>query len=103
MTTLPTFGGLGPAHWALLLLFDGLILCLFIRMILSWLPMLPESNRFVRFFINITGPIYDPIVRIMPRMAIGMFDMGATIAFFFVWWGLGVIQFLAFTALPLTW
>ena len=103
MAILQTLGSMNLLYWFVTLLFDFLILCMFVRAILSFLTMLSPANPFVRFFTNITGPIYDPIYRLMPRMLIGMLDMSATVAFIFVWWALTLIQGLALSALPQRW
>ena len=91
-----------PLHTLVFLFFNGLILCLFVRMILSWLP-LPPGNPFTRFFVRLTAPVLDPVARRIPSMAVGMFDLGMTIAFIFTWWMLGLLSALILSALPPTW
>ncbi len=103
MAALQTLGSLGLLHLFIPLLFGFLILCMFVRVILSWLPMLSPGNPIVRFFANITGPLYDPIYRVLPRMSASMFDLSATIAFIFAWWALGTLQALILQAIPPTW
>ena len=103
MAALQAIGSQHLLHVFVTILFDFLILCLFIRVILSWLPMLSPGNPFVRFFTNITGPIYDPIYRLMPRMSISMLDLRATITLIFTWWALMVLEGLMLGAIPLTW
>ena len=103
MSVLNYLASLGVAHLIVIVLFDFLILCLFIRMLLTWLPMLSPANPFVRFFTNIVGPVYDPVYRLLPRVSVSMFDLSATIAFFFSWWALAILERLVIMALPLTW
>jgi uncharacterized protein YggT (Ycf19 family) len=104
MAALQMLGSLGLLHLFTTLLFWFLTLCFVARMILSWLPMLSPANPFVRFFINITAPLYDPIYRVLPRLSAGMFDLRATIAFIFSWWAVYVLLIaLVSPALPPTW
>ncbi len=107
MAALQAIGSQHLLHVFVTLLFDFLILCLFIRVILSWLlsflPSVSPSNPFVRFFTNITGPIYDPVYRVLPRMSISMLDLRATITLIFSWWALMVLEGLLLSSLPLTW
>ena len=81
------------------LFFQFLVLCLFVRMILSWLPLSP-GNRFVRFFFNITSPLIDPVARRLPRMSIGMFDVGTTVAFIFSWWAITILSAVITSSIP---
>ena len=103
MAALQSLGSLGLLHLFITLLFSFLIISLFVRVILSWLPMLTPGNPFVRFFTNITGPIYDPVYRVLPRMSISMLDLRATITLIFSWWALMVLERLILSAIPVTW
>jgi uncharacterized protein YggT (Ycf19 family) len=103
MAALQSLGSLKLLHLFIPLLFGFLIISLFVRVILSWLPMLSPGNPFVRFFTNITGPIYDPIYRVLPRMTISMLDLRATITLIFSWWALTVLERLILGAIPFTW
>ena len=103
MAALQSLGSLGLLHLFITLLFSFLIISLFVRVILSWLPMLTPGNPFVRFFTNITGPIYDPVYRVLPRMSISMLDLRATITLIFSWWALMVLERLVASAIPGTW
>ncbi len=103
MAALQILGTMSLLHWFISILFGLLIIFMFIRVILSWLPMLPPGNPFVRFFTNITGPVYDPIYRALPRMSVSMFDLRSTISFFFSWWALMIIEKLVSSAIPPTW
>lgn len=103
MAALQILGTMKLLHLFISLLFGLLIIFMFIRVILSWLPMLPPGNPFVRFFTNVTGPLYDPIYRVLPRMSVSMFDLRATIAFIFSWWALTILEKLIVSAIPFTW
>ena len=103
MGALQTLGSLDLLHLFVTFLFGFLIICMFVRVILSWLPMLSPGNPIVRFFTNITGPLYDPIYRVLPRMSISMLDLRATIAFIFSWWALTVLEGLILSAIPFRW
>jgi uncharacterized protein YggT (Ycf19 family) len=107
MAILQTLATLGLVHLFIKLFFGFLILCFFGRLIVSWLamaiPSLTPSNPFVRFFNVITGPLYDPIYRILPSSSLGAFDLRATIAFIFSWWALGLLSTLLSIAIPASW
>jgi uncharacterized protein YggT (Ycf19 family) len=103
MGALQVLGTLNLAHIIIQVIFVSLIVCMFARMILSFFPMISPANPFVRFFNAITGPLIDPIQQRLPRMTIGMFDLSLTIAFIFTWWALGILEFLATSALPAGW
>lgn len=105
---LHVLGTLQLLHIFLRVVIYFLIACFFARMILSWLamaiPSLSPSNPFVRFFNGITGPLYDPLYRALPGSSVaGAFDIRATIAFVFSWWGLVVLNILLSNAIPATW
>lgn len=91
-----------PLHTAIALFFSLLVLTLFVRAIMSWLPIGVE-NPIVRFFTNLTAPMLDPVMKRLPRMSIGMFDLTMTVAFVFVWWTTGVLSALILSALPAGW
>lgn len=103
MSVLHYLASLGLVHLVIIILFDALILCLFIRAILSFFPMISPANRFVRFFTNVVGPVYDPVYRLLPRISVSMFDLSATVAFLFTWWALAILERLIVSSLPLTW
>jgi uncharacterized protein YggT (Ycf19 family) len=94
--------GGGPIHLAISVFFSFLILSLFVQAILSWLPLKPD-NPFVRFFTTVTAPVLLPVRRLMPTMQLGIFDIGWTIAFLVVWWGLTILSSLILNALPQGW
>lgn len=89
-------------HITIPLFFTALVICLFVQMILSWLP-LPPNNGFVRFFQGITAPVIEPVRKRIPAMSVGMLDLSYTVAFIFVWWALGITAALLLQALPAGW
>jgi uncharacterized protein YggT (Ycf19 family) len=107
MPILQTLATLGIAHLFIRLFFGFLIVCFFVRMILSWLstaiPALSPGNPLVRFFDIMTAPLYDPLYRIMPKGNMGVFDIAGIIAFIFSWWALGVMSAILSMAIPAGW
>jgi YggT family protein len=59
------------------LMFNLLIIAVFIRVLLSWFNLDPSSPA-VQALHAITEPVLDPIRRIVPR--IGMFDLSPIVA-----------------------
>ena len=59
-----------------------LIVAIFMRVLLSWIPMSGSSqfNPLVAIVYQITEPILAPLRRIIPRL--GIFDLTPTIALF---------------------
>ncbi len=96
---------LGILHLLVQVVFLGLIACMFVQVILSWLTMafLSPDAPIIRFFNRITSPIVDPIRRRIPAMALGMLDLSWTVAFIFAFWGLLILQRLIYSALPSNW
>ncbi len=96
---------LGILHILVQVIFLGLIACMFVQMILSWLTMafLSPDAPIIRFFNRITTPKIDPIRRRLPSMSIGMMDLSWSVAFIFVFWGLLVLNRLISATLPATW
>jgi YggT family protein len=56
----------------LALLLQVLLMAIFIRVLLTWLPI-DQSNRIVRVLFDVTEPVLAPFRRVIPR--IGMFDL----------------------------
>ena len=54
------------------LLLQILLIAIFVRVLLTWLPIDP-SNRIVRVLFDVTEPVLAPFRRVIPR--IGMFDL----------------------------
>lgn len=92
----------GLLHLVIDLFFRLLILAIFVRVILSWLP-LPPGNPFTRFFTNLTDPILMPIAKRIPAGVVGFFDLSLIIALFFSWWALGLLDAIFLSALPAGW
>ena len=64
----------------------ALIIGIFARVILSWLPIAGNNNILVAIVYQITEPILAPLRRVIPRL--GIFDLTPMIAIIL----LGVIQ-----------
>jgi uncharacterized protein YggT (Ycf19 family) len=77
-----------------------LAICFLIQMILSWV-LQGRENKLSRFFHNITGPIWEPLDRIIPRVSIG--GMPISIGFLVGWWSIGAVALLVSQALPPGW
>lgn len=66
----------GPIVQAILYLTYVLQVLIFIRVVLSWLPL--GSNPVSEFVIRLTDPILSPLRRVLPRF--GMLDLSPMIA-----------------------
>ena len=96
----------GPIHLLIALVFDVLIIAMFVWMLLSWITMamqIPPGNRFVRLIDAFVSPLTDPIRKRIPSMSAGMFNLSYTVAFIFAWWSLGILAFVILRALPSGW
>jgi uncharacterized protein YggT (Ycf19 family) len=94
---------LGILHTVVYLTFGALVLLLFVRMILSWLPFLGQANPVVRFVNDLTDPLLNPVRKRLSSMSAGIFDISTTIAFIFAIWALFTLSFLIQVALPAKW
>lgn len=96
---------LGILHMLVQVIFLGLIVCMFVQMILSWLTLafLSPDAPIIRFFNRLTSPLIDPIRRRIPSMSIGMFDLSWSIAFIFVFWVLLILDAVISATLPANW
>ena len=56
----------------LALLLQILLMAIFVRVLLTWLPI-DQSNPIVRVLFDVTEPVLAPFRRVVPR--IGMFDL----------------------------
>lgn len=102
---LVSLGG-GPFHLIIAIVFDILILGMFIWMLLSWfMMMMPVSpgNPFVRFIDSLVAPLVDPIRKRIPSTSMGMVNIGYTVAFIFAWWSLRLLAGLILKGVPLGW
>ena len=96
----------GPVHIVIALVFDFLILTMFVWMLASWfIAMMPQAGggRFIRLLETIVSPVFDPVKKRMPQTSLGMFSIGYSVAFIFVWWALRVLAILMIVALPNGW
>ncbi len=66
-------------YYFIRIFFEGLIWLIFIRAILSWLPVDPYSPL-IRIVVEITDPILEPFQKIIPPM--GGFDFSPIAAMF---------------------
>ena len=97
------FPELNILHTLVSFTFGALVLLLFVRMILSWLPFLGPANPIVRFVTDLTDPLLNPVRKRITSMSAGMFDISTTIAFIFAIWALFTLSFLIQVALPANW
>jgi YggT family protein len=90
-------------HTLVYLTFGALVILLFVRVILSWLPFLGPANPVVRFVNNLTDPLLNPVRKRISSMSAGVFDISMTVAFIFVFWALFMLSFFIQLALPANW
>lgn len=96
----------GPFHLLIAVVFDLLILGMFVWMLLSWfIMMMPQASgsRFVRFMEAMISPLTDPIRKRIPSASMGMLNLSYTIAFIFAWWSLQILASIILQALPFGW
>jgi uncharacterized protein YggT (Ycf19 family) len=90
-------------HTLVYLTFGALVILIFVRMILSWLPFLGPGNPVVRFVNDLTDPLMNPVRKRISSMSAGIFDISTTIAFIFAIWALFTLSFFIQLALPANW
>jgi uncharacterized protein YggT (Ycf19 family) len=90
-------------HTLIPVVFGALVILLFVRMILSWLPFLGPGNPIVRFINDLTDPLLNPVRKRISSMSAGVFDISTTIAFIFAIWALFTLSFFIQVALPANW
>jgi uncharacterized protein YggT (Ycf19 family) len=90
-------------HTVVYLTFGALVILLFVRMILSWLPFLGPGNPVVRFVNDLSDPLLNPLRKRISSMSAGIFDISTTIAFIFAIWALFMLSFFIQLALPANW
>ena len=90
-------------HTLVYLMFGALVILLFVRMILSWLPFLGPGNPVVRFVNDLSDPLLNPLRKRISSMSAGIFDISTTIAFIFAIWALFTLSFFIQLALPANW
>src|SRR5260370_41352853 len=57
-------------HFAVGILVKGLVICLLVRVLLSWV-LRGQENGVTRFFNNVTAPLVAPFERLIPPISIG--------------------------------
>jgi uncharacterized protein YggT (Ycf19 family) len=87
-------------HFAIGLLVRALIICLLIRMILSWV-LRGQENGFSRFMNNLTDPLVRPFDRVLPPIAVG--GVSLSIGFIVAWFAVVAVGALLNQALPTGW
>ncbi len=97
---LNTLLGLNILHTIVKVLEEGLIICLLVQFVISWIPRAQES-KFGRVIINITAPLVNPLNRLIPPISIG--GLSLSIGFILAWWGILAVAALLGQALPAGW
>ncbi len=96
-----------PIHFIINGFYIVMVALLLCRVILSFiapsLSNVPTLMRIYAWVSNATDPLIEPIRRRMPRMSLGMFDVGGTVAFIFSWWALQVLTNFMLLSLPSGW
>lgn len=97
----------GPIYIIITYFYLSMVVLLWCRFILSFLaPSLsniPFLMRIYTFMLKATDPLIEPLQRRMPHISVGMFDIGATVAFIFTWWALGILTSFMLSSLPPGW
>jgi uncharacterized protein YggT (Ycf19 family) len=91
---------LSLAHLVITLVGGALILCLIVRMVMS-LVLQGRENQFSLFFARVTGPILDPLDRLIPAISLG--GISFRISWLFAWWAITIVSALLYQALPAGW
>ncbi|MGH7499264.1 MAG: YggT family protein [Gemmatimonadales bacterium] len=89
--TLGALGQASPRGWArfaVSVLFNLVMLALFVRVISSWISISPYAG-WMRPFMILTNWIIEPIRRILPPM--GMIDFSPMVAWIVLWLARGVV------------
>lgn len=96
-----------PIHFIIKYFYLSMVVLLWSRFILSFLaPSLSNIPFLMRLYVwvsKLTDPLIEPLQRRLPRMSVGMFDIGATVAFIFSWWALGILTGFMLSSLPRDW
>lgn len=82
LVSLKIHAGVAVIGYVLYGLVSLYILLIFIRIIFSW-GMASYSNRVMRFLVNATEPMLDPLRRRVPL--VGTFDISPIVAFVILW------------------
>ncbi len=96
-----------PIHDIINIFYFVMVLLLWCRVILSFIaPSLSNVPTLMRIYAtvsNLTDPLIEPVRRRLPRISLGMFDVGGTVAFIFSWWALGMLTKFMLLSLPSGW
>jgi uncharacterized protein YggT (Ycf19 family) len=87
-------------HFAVGILVKGLVICLLVRVLLSWV-LRGQENGVTRFFNNVTAPLVAPFERLIPPISIG--GISFSIGFIVAWWSTVAVGALLSQALPAGW
>ena len=93
-------GDLHLLHTIIIILEYALILCFIVQFLLSWI-LQGRDNKITRFFRNVTGPMTDPLDRILPPISLG--GISFRIGFIVAWWSVTIAALLVLQALPANW
>jgi hypothetical protein len=98
---------MGALSLIITLFYRAMVVLLWCRIILSFLaPSLSNIPFLMRLYVTVsklTDPLIEPLQRRLPRMSVGMFDIGLTVAFIFSWWALGILTGFMLYSLPRGW
>jgi len=83
--------------------FHFLLFFMIIRVLLSWIPIIPQGHPIVRFFVNVTDPILAPIAKRVPPLSAGFLNISITVALLFMWWAITTLDSIILYALPPDW
>lgn len=96
-----------PIHFIIKYFYLGMVALIWIYFILSLiapsLPNIPTLMRIYSVVSKLTDPLLEPLRRRMPRISVGMFDVGGTIALIFCFWALGFLTHFMIQSLPNGW
>lgn len=87
-------------HFVIKVLSQVLIICLLIRMVLSWI-LRGQENGFSRFMNNLTDPVVRPFDKVLPPIAIG--GVSLSLGFIVAWFAIIMVAALLGQALPQGW
>jgi len=93
----------GLVHNVVDYFFHFLLFFIIVRVLLSWIPIIPQGHPIVRFFVNVTDPILAPIAKRVPSLSAGFLNIGVTVALIFMLWAISMVDGLILSALPRDW
>lgn len=96
-----------PIHFIIKYFYLGMVALIWIYFILSLiapsLPNIPTLMRIYSVVSKLTDPLLEPLRRRMPRISLGIFDVGGTIALIFCFWALHILTDFMIQSLPNGW